>query len=85
MKSDHGHKHAALVARRNQLLELINQENNRLKQSWDDDAKKSIREVLEMLEKQLKSIDSQLASLLQKDTANQRTIEILKSVKEWGR
>ncbi len=32
-KSDHELKHGALVARRNQLLELINQENNRLKQS----------------------------------------------------
>ena len=38
-KSDHELKHSALVARRSQLLELINQENNRLKQSWDDDAK----------------------------------------------
>ena len=43
-KSDHELKHSALVARRNPLLELINQESNRLKQSWDDDAKQSIRE-----------------------------------------
>ena len=48
-KSDHELKHSALVARRNQLLELINQENNRLKQSWDDDAKQCIREVLKVL------------------------------------
>jgi transposase len=79
MKSAHDQKHTALVARRNQLLELINQENNRLKQSWDDDAKKSIREVLEMLKNQLKSIDSQLASMLKKDTKNQRKIDILRS------
>ena len=52
IKSDHEQKHGALVARRNQLLELINQENNRLKQSWDDDAKQSITDVLEMLKKQ---------------------------------
>jgi transposase len=84
MKSEHEQKHAALVARRSQLLELINQENNRLKQSWDDDAKESIRAVLETLKKQLKSIDSQLASMLQKDTENQRTIEILQSVKGVG-
>jgi transposase len=84
MKSDQDQKHVALVARRNQLLELINQENNRLKQSWDDDAKKSIREVLEMLKKQLKSIDSQLASMLEKDTKNQRKIEILRSAKGVG-
>jgi len=72
------------VARRNQLLELISQENNRLKQSWDDDAKQSIRDVLEVLKKQLKSIDSQLAKMLETDTKNQRTIEILRSVKGIG-
>ena len=54
-KSEHELKHSALVARRSQLLELINQENNRLKQSWDDDAKQRIRDVLEVLKKQLKS------------------------------
>lgn len=84
VKSEHEQKHAALVTRRNQLLELINQENNRLQQSWDNDAKQSIRDVLEMLRKQLKSIDSQLAGLLATDTSNQRTIEILQSVKGVG-
>lgn len=83
-KSDHELKHGALVARRKQLLELVNQENNRLKQSWDDDAKQSIREVLEVLKKQLKSIDSQLAKMLKSDVANQRVIEILESVKGVG-
>lgn len=84
VKSDHEQKHGALVARRNQLLELINQEQNRLKQAWDDDAKRSIQEVLEMLKKQLKNIDAQLAKMLRADTENQRTIEILTSVKGVG-
>jgi transposase len=83
-KSDHELKHSALVARRSQLLELINQENNRLKQSWDDDAKQSIRDVLEVLKKQLKNVDSLLSKMLAKDTANARTIEILQSVKGVG-
>ena len=83
-KSDHELKHSALVARRSQLLELINQENNRLKQSWDDDAKNSIRDVLEVLKKQLKSVDSLLVQMLAKDTANERKIEILQSVKGVG-
>jgi transposase len=83
-KSAHELKHGALVARRNQLLELVNQENNRLKQSWDDDAKQSIRDVLEVLKKQLKSIDSQLAQMIQADSENQRTIEVLQSVKGVG-
>ena len=83
-KSDHELKHSALVSRRNQLLELINQENNRLKQSWDDDAKQSIRDVLEVLKKQLKSVDSLLSKMLAKDTCNKRKIEILQSVKGIG-
>ena len=37
-KSDHEKKYRALVHRRNQLLGLINQESNRLKQTWDEDA-----------------------------------------------
>ena len=84
MKSDQEQKHAALVARRKQLLELVNQESNRLKQSWDEDAKQSMREVLECLKKQLKHVDSQLAKMLQADTKNQRTIEILESVQGVG-
>ncbi len=84
MASDHEQKHSALVTRRCQLLELMNQENNRLKQSWDDDVKKSIREVLESLKKQLKNVDSQLAKMLESDTVNKRTIEILQSVKGIG-
>ncbi len=84
VKSDHEQKHSALVARRNQLLELVNQEQNRLKQSWDEDAKRSVEEVLEMLKKQLKSIELQLAKMLKEDTENQRTIEILGSVKGVG-
>lgn len=84
MKSDSEQKHSALVTRRNQLQELINQENNRLKLSWDEDAKASIREVLEVLKKQLKSIDSQLSTMLANDAENHRTIEILGSVKGVG-
>ena len=83
-KSDHELKHGALVARRNQLLELVNQESNRLKQTWDDDAKASIHNVLELLKKQLKDIDSKLATMLKADTVNKRTIEVLQSVKGVG-
>ncbi|TWU45030.1 Transposase IS116/IS110/IS902 family protein [Novipirellula aureliae] len=67
--------------RRNQLLGLINQENNRLKQTWGEDAKESIRVVLECLKKQLKQIDSQLAKMLKVDQENNRIIEILGSIK----
>ena len=53
-KSDHEQKHSALVTRRSQLLSLINQEKNRLKQTRDDDVTHSIQETLDTLNKQLK-------------------------------
>jgi transposase len=83
-ESDHAKKHSALVTRRSQLLDMINQEKNRIKQTWDDDAKQSIRETLETLEKQLKNVDAQLAKMLAGDTANARKIEILESAKGIG-
>lgn len=58
---------------------LVNQEKNRLKQTWDDDVKRSIQETLETLNKQLKSIDTQLAKMIAIDTKNARKIEILDS------
>lgn len=81
MKSDHEQKHTALVNRRNQLLDLVNQENNRLKQTCDEDAKESIREVLDYLKKRLKELDSRLAKMLEVDKQNARLIEILSSIK----
>ncbi|WP_162006892.1 IS110 family RNA-guided transposase [Roseimaritima sediminicola] len=80
-KSEHEKKHRALVDRRDQLLGLINQENNRLKQTWDEDAKQSIRTVLDCLKNQLKQIDSELAKMLKVDEENTRLIEILDSIK----
>ena len=40
--------------------------------------------MLELLKKQLKTVDSLLATMLAKDTANERKIEILQSVKGVG-
>ena len=80
-QSDHEKKHRALVDRRNQLLGLINQEKNRLNQCWDEDAKRSVQEVLEFLKKQLKQVDEQLAKMLKTDQEHARLIEILSSIK----
>ena len=55
-QTEHERKHAALVTRRTQLVDLITQEKNRLKQSWDADAKKSVEKILKQLEKELKAI-----------------------------
>ncbi len=55
-------KHKALVNRRSQLIDLIKQENNRLQQTRDRDARASIEDVIDCLEKQKKNIDSQWLS-----------------------
>lgn len=83
-QSDDERKHTALVTRRSQLVNLITQEKNRLKQTWDADAKKSVQKVLDLLEKELKSIDQKLVKMLKSDTKNHRKIEILKSAKGVG-
>jgi transposase len=83
-QSQEERKHAALVARRSQLVDLITQEKNRLKQAWDSDAKKSIQKILDLLEKERKCIDEQLSKMLKKDTKNRRKIEILQSAKGIG-
>jgi transposase len=83
-QSEDERKHAALVTRRSQLVNLITQEKNRLKQTWDADAKKSVQKVLELLEKELKNVDQNLVKMLKADTKNCRKIEILKSAKGVG-
>ena len=79
-KSDDDFKRGALVTRRSQLLDLINQEKNRLRQSWDAEAKKSIQETLETWKKQLKVMDARLEQMIKSDTQNARKIELLDSV-----
>ena len=80
MKSDNDEKRSALVTRRSQLLELMNQQQNRIRQTWDDEAKQSIREMLEFMRKQLEIIDTRLAQMIPNDKENARIIEILDSV-----
>jgi transposase len=84
-KSDEAKKLGALVERRRQLLGLIGQENNRSQQVDDADIKKLIQTSLEMLKKQLKTVDERLAKAIKQPAAgNQRKIEILESAKGIG-
>jgi transposase len=69
------------VTRRSQLVDLITQEKNRLKQTWDAYAKKSIQKTLKHLENELESTDKLRSRMLEKDTKNQRKIEILQFAK----
>ncbi len=83
-KTDEEKKLQALVGRHRQLLDLINQENNRLQQTADREIQGYIQESLETLKKQVKSIDERLAKCVKEDTANARKIEILESVQGLG-
>lgn len=83
-QSDEERRHSALVTRRTQLVDLITQEKNRLKQTWDAMAKKSVQKTLKHLENELKSIDKLLVKMLKNDQKNKRKIEILKSAKGIG-
>ena len=83
-KSDEEKKLKALVERRRQLLGLITQEGNRLQQTADREIQDYIRQSLETLKKQVKTIDERLAKCVKADTANARKTEILESVKGIG-
>jgi transposase len=83
-QSSEEEKLGALVTRRNQLLDLINQEENRLDQTMDREIQRFIRKSLEALKKQLEEIDARLKTCVANDTVNARKIEILNSVKGIG-
>lgn len=74
----------ALVTRRRQLLGLINQENNRLQQTRDQEVQEFIRQSLKALKKQVQEIDSRISRSVAGDEKNARKIEILQSVKGVG-
>lgn len=82
--SDEQQKLRDLVQRRRQLLDLINQENNRLQQTTDEEIRSYIRETLESLKKQVEVIGERLEKCVREDTENARKIEIMDSVKGIG-
>ena len=84
-QSEDQRKHSALVTRRSQLIDLITQEKNRLKQTWDEDAKKSIQKMLKSLGNELKNIDEKLSEMLKSESMDQRKIQILQSAKGIGK
>jgi transposase len=83
-KTEADERLAALNTRRSQLLDLINQENNRIQQTAEKEIQHLIRESLNSLKKQLKVIDAKLKKCLADDSGNARKIEIINSVKGFG-
>jgi len=79
-KSDDQESHAAMARRRKQLLDMINQEKNRLAQTADADVAKLIGELLKTLQEQLKQVDQQIRKMVAKEAKTNRTVEVLQSV-----
>jgi transposase len=77
----------ALVTRRAQLVDLINQEGNRLQQTYDPEIREDIRQSLEGLKTQLKSIEERLEKYVANPSEPQaaRRVQILQSVKGIGK
>lgn len=70
----------ALVVRRRQLVALQTAESNRLEQTTVKRANKSIRHMLDVLRKELKNLDVQIAGLIEADDDWRNKAELLQSV-----
>jgi transposase len=69
-----------LVGRRRQLLALQTAETNRLEMASTRLATQSIRHVLDLLRKELKKLEAEIARLIESDDAWRHKSELLKSV-----
>ena len=79
-KSDDQQKLGALARRRKQLLDMINQEGNRLEQSADPEIVALIKENLQTLKKQLKTVDQRLVKMIDEQSEKDQTVRVLQSV-----
>lgn len=83
-RTDEQKRLTALTRRRAQVIDLLNQEKNRLKQCRDALTKKWIEKSIKSLEKQQETIDEALVVLLDAMAQNDPTIKILLSAKGIG-
>lgn len=83
MYNENQQKIADLNARRRQLVEMIGMEKNRLDKTRAE-LKKSIQRIIKVLEKELETINGDLASLIQKDESFARKSLLLNSIKGIG-
>lgn len=74
----------ALIARKDQLVEIHVAERNRLEHAVDAPVLESIRQVLAVIEEQIATVDRQLAEDIAADENLQHKVEILDSVPGLG-
>jgi transposase len=78
-KSAEHEAHDALVRRREQLMQLINQEQNRLGQTSDKNVVKMIEKVVKILKKQQEDVERRIAAFLKEEAKTNETVEIIQS------
>ena len=83
-KSEETERLGALTTRRQQLLEMINQEQNRLRLTFDKEVREYIEQSLETLKKQVKTLDERLKTCVAENQEQRRKVEIFASVKGLG-
>lgn len=74
----------ALCRRRTQLLQLISQESNRLRQCHDSAMHVLVEEMLDSLNKQLKKVNASMASALAEQAKTDPKIDVMLSVPAVG-
>lgn len=79
-KTEQQKRHQAIVRRRNHLLELIGQEENRLRQSHDTVVKKLIGTMLRSMKKQIKQVNGELMKLLAVLSKVEAKVNIIRSM-----
>jgi transposase len=79
-KSDDQEKLGAMARRRKQLLEIVNQESNRLEQTVDPEISDLIRENLQTLKKQQKTVDRRISKMINLQAISSPTVRVLQSV-----
>ena len=79
-KSPEHEHHAALVRRREQLMLMINQEQNRRAQEHDKAVVKLIDQTLKLLKTQQDSVDRQIKAFLEKEAETNNAVVIIQSV-----
>jgi transposase len=74
-----------ILARRRQVVQMHTAEDNRFAQARDARVRRSIRQVLDLLEAQLKDLDDQLETLIEACPAWQAKADLLQGVPGIGR
>ena len=72
--------HEALVRRREQIMDLVSQEQNRLYQAFDEAITAKIKIVLDVLKTQQKQLDAEIAVFLEIEAETNPTIAVIQSV-----